>query len=68
MSSTPRFRVIGLVTGLAVLALVAGFLVMSRGQSSSGAATTHTVVPLSKRANAKVKKHAAKAPSRRRSI
>jgi hypothetical protein len=65
MSSTPRFRVIGLVTGLAVLALVAGFLVMSRGQSSSGAATTHTVVPLSKRANAKVKKHAAKAPVRK---
>ena len=60
MNTTPRFRVIGLVTGLAVLALVAGFLVMSRGQSSSSAATTHTVVPLSKRAHAKVKRHAAK--------
>ena len=63
MSSSPRLRVIGLVTGLAVLALVAGFLVMSRGQSSSSAATTHTVVPLSKRA--RVKKHAAKAPFRK---
>jgi thiol:disulfide interchange protein len=60
MSSTPRFRVIGLAAGLAVLALAAGFFLLSRGQSSSSAAVTHTVVPLSKRANGKVKKHAAK--------
>jgi hypothetical protein len=56
MSSTPRFRVVGLVTGLAVLALVAGFFVLSRGQSSSEAAATHNVVPLSQRSNGKVSK------------
>lgn len=60
MSSTPRFRVVGLAAGLAVFALAAGFFLLSRGQASSSAATTHTVVPLSKRTNAKVKKHAVK--------
>jgi thiol:disulfide interchange protein len=60
MSSTPRVRVLGIAAGLAVLALAAGFLLLSRGQASSSAATTHTVIPLSKRAPAKAKKHAAK--------
>jgi hypothetical protein len=60
MSSTPRFRVVGLAAGLAVFALAAGFFLLSQGQSSSTAATPHTVVPLSKRANAKMKKHVAK--------
>ena len=51
MSSTPpRFRVIGLVVGGAVLALAAGFFFLTRGQSSSSAAA-HTVIPVSKRAN-----------------
>ena len=44
----PRVKVIGLVVGLAVLALGAGFLLMSRGQPSSDAAA-HTVIPLSQR-------------------
>jgi hypothetical protein len=57
LASTPRFRVIGLVAGLAVLALGAGFFFLSRGQSTSSAATTHTVVPLSKRVKAKPRKH-----------
>jgi hypothetical protein len=56
MSSTPRPRVIGLAAGLAVFALAAGFFLLSRGQASSSAAVVHTVVPLSKRANGKVKK------------
>jgi hypothetical protein len=60
MSSTPRLRVVGLVAGLAVLALAAGFFLLSRGQSSSTAASTHTVLPLSKRSQPRVKKHAAK--------
>ena len=61
MSSTPRFRVVGLAAGLAVFALAAGFFLLSQGQASSTAATAHTVVvPLSKRANAKMKKHVAK--------
>jgi hypothetical protein len=59
MSSTPRVRVVGLVAGLAVFALVAGFFLLSRGQPSSTAGTAHTIVPLSKRANAK-KKHVVK--------
>lgn len=50
----------GIAAGLAVLALAAGFFLLSRGQASSNAATTHTVVPLSKRTNGKVKKHAVK--------
>ena len=41
MSSTPRFRVIGVAAGLAVFALVAGFFLLSQGQSSSTGATTH---------------------------
>jgi hypothetical protein len=57
MSSTPRFRVVGLAAGLAVLALVAGFFLLSQGQASTTAATPHVVTPLSKRAHAKVKKH-----------
>jgi thiol:disulfide interchange protein len=60
MSSTPRFRVIGTVVGVALLALAAGFFLLSRGQPSSSAASTHTVVPLSKRAKTPVKKHAVK--------
>lgn len=60
MSSTPRLRVMGLAGGLAAFALVAGFFLLSRGQPSSSAAVTHTVIPLSKRTNGKVKKHAVK--------
>lgn len=63
MSSTPRIRVVGLVVGLAILALAAGFFLLSRGQASSSAASTHTVVPLSKRTKAPVKKHAPKKPA-----
>ena len=59
MSSTPRLRVVGLAAGLAVLALAAGFLLLGQGQQSSTAATVHTVLPLSKRAHSKVKRHPA---------
>ena len=62
MSSTPRIRVIGLVVGLAVLALAAGFFMLSRGQASSSAASTHKVVPLSQRTTGPGKKHAVKRP------
>jgi hypothetical protein len=55
----PRVKVIGLVVGLAVLALGAGFLLMSRGQPSSEAAE-HTVIPLSQRKGAKPAKPKAK--------
>ena len=65
MSSTPRFRVVGLAAGLAVFALVAGFFLLSRGQASSSAATTHTIVPLSKRTNGKVKKKPVKPAARK---
>ena len=65
MSSTPRIRVVGLVVGLAVLALAAGFFLLSRGQASSSAATPHTVVPLSQRTKAPVK-HVAKVPAARK--
>jgi hypothetical protein len=65
MSSTPRIRVVGLVVGLAVLALAAGFFLLSRGQASSSAAPTHTVVPLSKRTPEPVKKHALKPAARK---
>jgi hypothetical protein len=65
MSSTPRIRVVGLVVGLAVLALAAGFFLLSRGQASSSAASTHTVVPLSKRAKAPAKKHATNTPAKK---
>jgi hypothetical protein len=61
-SSPPRLRVIGLIVGLAVLALAGGFFFLSRGQSSSSASTTHKVVPLSQRNGAKPNKPAAKTP------
>ena len=60
MSSTPRFKIIGLVGGLGALALAAGFFFLSQGQPSSSAATSHTVIPLSKRVHTTVKKHALK--------
>ena len=63
MSSTPRIRVVGLVVGLAVLALAAGFFLLSRGQASSSAAPSHTVIPLSKRTTGPVKKHPTKKPA-----
>ncbi len=71
MSSSPRLRVIGLAAGLAVLALAAGFFLLSRGQaSSSAAATPNTVVPLSQRTNGKarkpVKKPAVRKPAARK--
>jgi hypothetical protein len=56
----PRIKVIGLVVGLAVLALGAGFLLMSRGQPSSDAAQ-NTVIPLSQRPGAKPAKPKARA-------
>ncbi len=59
MSSTPRLRVVGLAAGLAVLALAAGYFLLSGGQQSSTAASTHTVIPLSKRSHAKAKKRTA---------
>lgn len=65
MSSTPRLRVVGLAAGLAVFALAAGFFLLSRGQASSSAATTHTIVPLSKRTNGTVKKRAVKPAARK---
>lgn len=65
MSSTPRLRVVGLAAGLAVFALAAGFFLLSRGQASSSAATTHTIVPLSKRTNGTVKKRAVKPTARK---
>src|SRR4051812_15817485 len=63
MSETPRFKVIGLVVGIAVVALAAGFFLLSGGQPSSSAASTHTVIPLSQRKHAKKAKakHHAKA-------
>lgn len=65
MSSTPRFRVVGLAAGLAVLALAAGFFLLSRGQGSSSAAMTHTVIPLSKRTTPKAKRPAVKPRARK---
>jgi hypothetical protein len=53
MSEGPRFKVIGLVVGIAVVALAAGFFLLSGRQSSSNAASTHTVIPLSQRKHAK---------------
>jgi hypothetical protein len=50
----------GIAGGLAVFALAAGFFLLSRGQASSSAAATHSVVPLSQRTTGKVKKHAVK--------
>jgi thiol:disulfide interchange protein len=67
MSEAPRVKVIGLVVGIAVVALAAGFFLLNGGQSSSSAASTHTVIPLSQRpgnkvakAKARTKKHRAK--------
>jgi hypothetical protein len=68
MSSTPRFRVVGLAAGLAVFALAAGFLLLGRGQESSSAARPHTVVPLSQRAKGKVKKPAVKPAARKPAV
>jgi hypothetical protein len=69
MSSTPRIRVVGLAGGLAVLALAAGFFLLSQGQSSSSAATSpHTVIPLSKRTHSTVKKHAVKPAVRKPAV
>jgi hypothetical protein len=65
MSSTPRLRVVGLAAGLAVFALAAGFFLLSGGQNSSTAATAHTVLPLSKRSHARVRKHTAKPVARK---
>jgi len=56
MSERPRFKVIGLVVGIAVVALAAGFFLLSGSQSSSSAASTHTVIPLSQRNHAKAAK------------
>jgi len=64
MSEKPRFKVIGLVVGIAVVALGAGYFVLSGGQSSSSAASTHTVVPLSQRKHPKVAKAKAKTKHR----
>ena len=64
VSEGPRVKVIGLVVGLAVLALGAGFLLMSRGQPSSDAAA-HTVIPLSQRKGGKAAKPKAKARTNR---
>lgn len=54
----------GLAGGLAVVALAAGFFLLSGGQPSSNAAT-HAVVPLSQRPHAKTKKHAVKPAARK---
>jgi hypothetical protein len=60
----PRLKVIGLVVGLAVLALGAGFLLMSRGQPSSDAAQ-NTVIPLSQRKGAAKPKAKPNRPARK---
>jgi hypothetical protein len=60
MSETPRFKVIGLVVGIAVVALAAGFFLLSGGQSTSSAASTHTVIPLSQRKHSNAVKAKAK--------
>jgi hypothetical protein len=55
----------GLAGGLAVLALAAGFFLLSQGQPSSSAATPHKIVPLSQRSHGKANRHAVKpAPSK----
>jgi hypothetical protein len=66
MESPPRLRLIGLVAGLGVLALGAGYMMLGRSQPSSSAAE-HKVVPLSQRPHGKAKKtaHPAKRPARK---
>ena len=58
-SEGPRLRVIGIAVGLAVLALGAGYFLLSSGQPTSQAAE-HTVVPLSQRKGGKATKPKAK--------
>jgi hypothetical protein len=53
MSSTPRLRVVASVAGLALLALGAGFFVLTRGQESSTAAPALSAEELRQRAAAK---------------
>jgi hypothetical protein len=55
MSSSPRLSVVAPVAGLCVLALGAGFFLMSRGQESSQAATGLSTQQLVQRAAAKRK-------------
>jgi hypothetical protein len=66
MESPPRLRLIGLVAGLGVLALGAGYMMLGRSQPSSSAAE-HKVVPLSQRPHRKAKNtaHPAKRPARK---
>ena len=52
----------GLAGGLAVVALGAGFFLLSRGQPSSSAATPNTIIPLSQRPHAKAVKPAVHKP------
>ena len=61
MSSAPRLRVVAAVAGLAVLALGAGFFLLTRGQESSTAAPV-TAQELVQRAAAKRKAPAKAAP------
>lgn len=73
MSSSPRLSVVAPVAGLCVLALGAGFLLMSRGQESSHAATGLSTQQLVQRAAAKrktvsTKKAAAKTTAPKRSV
>jgi hypothetical protein len=72
MSSSPRLTVVAPVAGLCVLALGAGFFLMSRGQESSQAATGLSTQQLVQRAAAKrktvsTKKAAAKTTAPKRS-
>ena len=62
MSSQPRLRVVGLVVGLAVVALASGFFHLTRGQQSSSAASTHSVIPLSQRTKPQATKPVKPAP------
>lgn len=73
MSSSPRLSVVAPVAGLCVLALGAGFFLMSRGQESSQAATGLSAQQLVQRAAAKrktvsPKKAAAKTTAPKRSV
>ena len=73
MSSSPRLSVVAPVAGLCVLALGAGFFLMSRGQESSQAATGLSAQQLVQRAAAKgktvsTKKAAVKTTAPKRSV